>query len=348
MAIYHCSFNPISRRSGRSAVAAAAYRAAETLLCERDGLTHDFKNRTGVLHAEIVLPAGSQSEWAKDRSRLWNAAEFAEKRRDARVANEIEVALPHELSHAERFVLVREFAQSLADRYGVAVDFALHAPQGASDVRNHHAHILLTTRKVEANGLGEKSALEMRASTAKALGIPTSPEQIRQIRLAWEEHANRHLALAGLDIRIDHRSHRKRGLEISPTEHVGVAATELQRRGMATERVRLDPKEAAKNAEKIRGHPEQVLEIVTSEKSVFERKDVERVLRRSVALEEVDRLAATVMGSSALICVQAERRDASGRVISPEKYSTCEIVSIEAGMAERAVAVGRPSCLSEG
>ena len=125
-----------------------AYRAGERLTNKRDGVTHDYTAKQGVEHAEIVLPEGVNADWARDRSELWNAAEFAEKRKDARVAREFEVALPHELSAEERLEATREMAQELADRYGAAVDFAIHAPHEASDVRNHHAHILMTTRQV--------------------------------------------------------------------------------------------------------------------------------------------------------------------------------------------------------
>ncbi|WP_234732028.1 MobA/MobL family protein, partial [Acidocella facilis] len=118
----------MSRASGRSSVAAAAYRAAEKLENQRDGLVHDFSRRSGVEHAEIVLPEGADAEWAKERPALWNAAEASEKRKDARVAREVEIALPHELSAEQRLELTREFAQDLADRYGVAVDFAIHSP----------------------------------------------------------------------------------------------------------------------------------------------------------------------------------------------------------------------------
>ena len=121
---------PISRASGRSSVAAAAYRAGESLTNERDGLTHDFTRRRGVEHAEIVIASGSEAEWALDRSALWNAAEASEKRKDARVAREFEIALPHELSAGQRLALTREFAQGLADKHGTAVDFAIHAPHG--------------------------------------------------------------------------------------------------------------------------------------------------------------------------------------------------------------------------
>ncbi|HUW80692.1 MAG TPA: MobQ family relaxase [Acidocella sp.] len=183
MAIYHLAMKPIARSGGRSAVAAAAYRAAQKLTNERDGLTHDFTRRQGVEHVEIVVPKDSNADWALDRSTLWNMAEAAETRKDARVAREIEVALPHELTAEQRLVLTREFAQGLSDRYGIAVDFALHNPHGATDVRNHHAHLLLTTRKVEANGLGEKSDLELENKKLIALGLPTSHDQLRDIRL---------------------------------------------------------------------------------------------------------------------------------------------------------------------
>src|SRR5690606_11515076 len=151
---------PVSRASGRSAVASAAYRSGEKLTNERDGITHDFSRKQGVEHAEIVLPEGVNADWARDRSALWNAAEAAESRKDARVAREFEIALPHELSAEQRLELTREFAQDLADRYGAAVDFAIRQPHDASDIRNHHAHLLMTTRRVEAKGLGDKTYIE--------------------------------------------------------------------------------------------------------------------------------------------------------------------------------------------
>ena len=126
---------PISRASGRSAVASAAYRAGESLTNERDGLTHDFTRRQGVEHCEIVVAQGAGAEWALDRSALWNAAEESENRRDARVAREFEIALPHELNSEQRLELTREFAQGLADRHGTAVDFAIHAPHAVADLK---------------------------------------------------------------------------------------------------------------------------------------------------------------------------------------------------------------------
>ncbi|UBU64113.1 Ti-type conjugative transfer relaxase TraA (plasmid) [Acidithiobacillus ferrooxidans] len=338
MAIYHLSMKPISRASGRSSVAAAAYRSAEKLENARDGMVHDFSRRSGVEHAEIVLPESADAEWAKDRSALWNEAEASEKRKDARVAREIEVALPHELSAEQRLELTREFAQGLADRYGVAVDFAIHSPHGHTDVRNHHAHIMMTTRKVAPEGLGDKSELELENKRLVALGLPTSHEQLRDIRVGWEQRTNAHLARAGLDIRVDHRSHQERGLEIEPTQHMGVHATQMERRGKDVSRVRIDEDAAKRNAALIREKPEQVLTLITNEKSVFDRHDVARTLHRYIGDAAAFQAAfATVMASPALVELQAEdpqgRRDERGRVIEPARYSTREMVGIERDMA---------------
>lgn len=372
MSIFHLSMKPISRASGRSAVAAAAYRAGDRLENARDGIVHDFTRKAGVEHAEIVLPEdtvgvdgtvvqGAGPEWARDRSALWNAAEAAENRKDARVAREIEVALPHELSADQRLALTREFSQALAKQYGVAVDFSIHSPHGHTDIRNHHAHILMTTRKVVAGveagaalggeagqtagpmvGLGEKSALELENKKLVALGLPTSHEQLWDIRIGWEQRTNAHLARAGLDVRIDHRSHQECGLEIEPTQHVGVHATQMARRGLEVSRVRLDEESARRNAALIREKPEQVLTLITNEKSVFDRRDIARTLHRYLdgsgpgGAEAFQTALAKVMVSPALVELQAEQRDDRGQVIAPARYSTRELVGIEREMAASA------------
>jgi len=337
MAIYHLSMKPMSRSSGRSSVAAAAYRAAEKLTNQRDGLVHDFSRRSGVEYAEIVLPKDVDADWARDRSSLWNAAEVSEKRKDARMAREIEVALPYELSAKQRLDLTRAFAQDLADRYGVAVDFAIHSPHGDTDIRNHHVHLMMTTRKISSTGLGEKSALELENKRLQALGLPTSHEQLRGIRLGWEELANEYLARAGLEIRIDHRSHQVRGLEIAPTQHMGVHATQMERRGKAVSRVRIDGEAASRNAALIREKPEQALTLITAEKSVFDRHDVARTLHRYLDEPEAFQAAfAKVMATPALVELVAEQRDEQGRTVTQARYSTREMVDIEREMAKSA------------
>jgi len=315
-----------------------AYRAGEKLTNERDGITHDYTAKQGVEHAEIVLPEGVNADWARDRSDLWNAAEFAEKRKDARVAREFEVALPHELSAEERLEATREMAQELADRYGAAVDFAIHAPHEASDVRNHHAHILMTTRQVTENGLGEKTYLERENKWLLANDLPTTDMQLRDLRQRWEGIANERLAMAGLDIRIDHRSHMERGLEIAPTEHMGVHASQMERRGLDVSRSRLDEDAARRNAELIREKPEQVLTLITGEKSVFDRHDVARALHRYINddPQEFQSAFAKVMASPTLVELQAERADPATGEIELARYSTREMVEIESGIIESA------------
>jgi Ti-type conjugative transfer relaxase TraA len=328
---------PIARSGGRSAVASAAYRAAEKLTNERDGLTHDFRAKQGVEHVEIVLPEGVDAAWARDRSALWNAAEKAENRKDARVAREFEVALPHELQASQRIALTRAFAQELANRYGAAVDFAVHSPHGASDVRNHHAHIMMTTREVTLGGLGDKTLIERENKWLLSNDLPTSQMQLRDIRHLFEQTANQHLAMAGLDIRIDHRSHTDRGLEIEPTEHAGVHATQMQRRGMDISRARLDEDAARRNADLIRDKPDQVLTLITNEKSVFDRHDVARALHRYINddVQAFQNAFTAVMASPALVELAPEKRDGQDG-IELARYSTKEMVELEHAMAKSA------------
>lgn len=336
MAIYHASMKPISRASGRSAVAAAAYRTGARLVNERDGIVHDYTAKSGVAHAEIVLPRASDATWALDRSHLWNEAERNETRKDARVAREIEVSLPHELSDAARLELTREFAQYLADRHGVAVDFAIHVPQDEMDIRNHHAHLLMTTRVVTAEGLGEKTQLERQNRWLLANGFAPTPVQLTDLRLTWELLANARLAAAGLDVRIDHRSHGALGLEIEPTKHVGVHATQLARAGQPISRARLDEEAFRRNAELVRTKPDQVLTLITHEKCVFDRRDIARALHRYIDdVQGFQNALAAVMASPALVELRPEGKTEQGRTVLA-RYSTREMVDLERGLATAA------------
>jgi Ti-type conjugative transfer relaxase TraA len=327
---------PVTRASGRSAVAAAAYRSGTRLTNERDGLVHDYTRKGGIENSEIVLPEGSTAEWAMDREALWNAAEFAEKRKDARVAREFEVALPHELTGEERLELTRAFSQSLANRFGAAVDFSLHTPDGDMDVRNHHAHILMTTRQVDAEGLGDKTTIERENKWLQAHDLPLSHDQLKELREEWGELTNRHLARAGHDLHVDHRSHANRGVEIEPTQHVGVHATQMAQRGKDVERVRLEAEARQRNADLIREDPNQVLTILTGEKSVFDRRDVARTLHRYINDDptEYQVLFDRVMGSDQLVKL-TDGKDGQG-----PRYSTKDMVDTEVGMARAASAMG--------
>lgn len=125
MAIFHFSAKVIGRSSGRSAVAAAAYRAGERLHDERIDRDHDFTNKAGVLHSEVMLPKGAPETFA-DRATLWNAVEAAEKRKDAQLAREVEFALPRELSKKDNVKLAREFVKAEFVEKGMIADLNVH------------------------------------------------------------------------------------------------------------------------------------------------------------------------------------------------------------------------------
>lgn len=229
MAIYHLSAQIISRKSGRSSTAAAAYRAGERIVDERTGEIHDYARKAGVSHTEIVMPSGS--EWAPTRSELWNEVEAKNKRADSQVAREFLVALPDELDEAQRRELAVGFARELADKYQIAVDVAIHAPGREGDQRNHHAHILTSTNKVQGHGFGNKvRELDFVAHTMAGKGGQVN--EIDLVRQRWEHHANQALEKAGQEARIDHRSLEAQGIyDRAPTAHLGPDATAIKRRG---------------------------------------------------------------------------------------------------------------------
>ena len=238
MAIYHLSTKPVSRGVGRSATAAAAYRSAERVEDLTTGEVFDYTRKRGVEHAEIVLPTSAAKQdinWARDRTQLWNAAERAEKRIDARVAREYELALPHELSKVQRVELVREFASEIANKYGVAVDFAIHKAHREGDERNSHAHVLTTTRSITATGLGAKTDIELGDRDRAKKGLGRAADEIKLIRGRWAELTNEHLQRHGIEARVDHRSLQEQGIERLPTTHVGPAVSGMERRGIETE-----------------------------------------------------------------------------------------------------------------
>ena len=233
MAIYHASTKPVSRAAGRSATAAAAYRAAARVVDRRTGEIHDYRKKGGVVAAGIVMPDGSRATHLREQ--LWNAAEDAEKRKDGRVAREWVIALPDELNNDQRIALAAKFAMKLAATYGVAADLAVHEPSRKGDDRNHHAHILLTTRqaKLTKNGieLGDKASIELSDKTRKERGMKPAADDVKRLRKLWADMANAALAEAGHEARIDHRSHAERGIDEMPTTHLGPTATAIKRKG---------------------------------------------------------------------------------------------------------------------
>lgn len=209
MSIMFLKIRSVSRGQGGSAVAKAAYIARDRLRDAAADRVHDYRNTPGLEHAEILRPAAAPAggpEWAGDRQTLWNRAESAEHRRNSRVAREYTVALPHELAPQARVELAREFAQRIADRYATAVDLAVHGPTARGDPRNHHAHILATTRELTADGLGRKAASELNSDARRERGLPHIAVEYRLLRAQWAELANERLREANIAARLEPRS----------------------------------------------------------------------------------------------------------------------------------------------
>lgn len=233
MAIYHCVAKAVARSAGRSATGSAAYRAGERIKDERTGIVHDYEKKQGVMHAEIVTPDGSTIS----RERLWNMAEAAEKRKDGTPAKEYEVALPSEVPPEERARLALELAKRISNQEKCVVDVSIHEPARRGDERNYHAHLLCTTRELTPTGeLGAKCVIEKSDGERKKMGLGGRREGLLQIRAAWAGMVNASLERFGIAERVDHRSLAEQGIEREPTIHKGVAAVNMERRGLLAER----------------------------------------------------------------------------------------------------------------
>src|SRR5579863_4081759 len=240
MAIYHLQIEAVSRSSGRTATAAAAYRSGERIRDERTGALYNHSNRDDVLHKEIFLPSrfdasDASMEWARDRATLWNTAEKAEQRSNSRVAREYQVALPAELSAERRVDLARTFSRAIADRYNVAVDLTIHAPRPAGDQRNFHAHLLATTRELTPQGMGPLTGVDMAGGARSELGLPPSRQEFKTLRARWAQLTNEALREANIEARIDHRSLEAQGIDRQPQPHLPWAAVAAERKGERSE-----------------------------------------------------------------------------------------------------------------
>ena len=216
MAIFHMRAQVISRAAGRSAIAAAAYRAGERLRDERTGQMHDYSRKAHVEHREILAPENAPA-WMLNRAALWSAVEAAEKRKDAQLAREVHFALPRELDAGQRVELIRDFSQREFVARGMIADIAIHNPSGRDGGEQPHAHVMLTTRVLTGDGFGPKE----RVWNDKAL--------YESWRERWSDHVNRSLERIGSGERIDHRSFAERGIDREPEPKLGPKAARLER-----------------------------------------------------------------------------------------------------------------------
>jgi hypothetical protein len=267
MSIYHCSIKNISRSSGRSAVACAAYRSGEELEDVETGITHDYRKKTGIAFAEIFLCKNAPERF-QNREELWNEVEKIEKAADARLAREIEVAIPRELSLEEMKNLVAGYAKMLTEE-GMCVDAAIHLKVG-----NPHAHLMCTTRKIKADGTWDQKEKKVYALDEFGNKIPVIDQETREQKIGargrriwkrvtvaandlnakenvekwrkmWSEHCNAYLEP---EQQIDHRSYERQGKkDVIPTIHEGYAAREMEKRGKLAERCEINREIAAAN-----------------------------------------------------------------------------------------------------
>ncbi len=223
MADYRFAAQVISRSQGRSVTAAAAYRSASVIADQRTGEIHDYTRKGGVEWTGVMAPDDSPA-WVRNREKLWNMVEAKEIRKDAQLAREIQLSLPHELNFEQRKALVRDFVQREFVGRGMVADIAMHQPDRGGDQRNFHVHILLTTREVGPDGFGKKNRTW------------NSREELTAMRAVWAEVQNAHLRQhLGPDApQVSHLSYAERGIEKVPTVHLGPVATGMERKGRET------------------------------------------------------------------------------------------------------------------
>jgi len=312
MAIYRLHAQLITRSQGRSIVAASAYRAGERMVDERTGEIHDFSDKNDVVHKEILLPEQAPS-WMRERSKLWNAVELGEKRKDAQLAREIQLTLPRELTVAQNTELVREFVNNEFISRGMVADVCIHNPQGEDGEHQPHAHVLLSLREVKNDGFGAK----VRAWNDKGLLV--------QWREEWANYENRHLALHGFDVRVDHRSYKDQGIALEPQYKIGpVAAKDRMSRLADHQRI------ARENGLLLLEKPEIALDALSKGQSTFTHQDLARFINRHTeTAEQFQQVYEKIKQSPELVFLGL---DAKGR----DRFSTRDMLAIEASMMKGA------------
>jgi Ti-type conjugative transfer relaxase TraA len=357
VAVPHFSVSIVARGSGRSAVLSAAYRHCARMEFEREARTIDYTRKQGLLHEEFVIPADAP-EWLQamtaDRSvagaseAFWNKVEAFEKRADAQLAKDVTIALPIELTAAQNIALMQDFVATHITAKGMVADWVYHDAPG-----NPHVHLMTTLRSLAEDGFGAKKVAVL-GTDGKPLRNDAgkivyelwagSSDDFNVFRDGWFVVQNRHLVLAGLDIRVDGRSYEKQGIELTPTIHLGVGATAIGRKSAEStkpatlERVELQEERRVENARRIQRRPEIVLDMIMREKSVFDERDVAKILHRYIDDAGLFRsLMARILQSPETLRLDRERIDFSTGIRAPAKFTTRDMIRLEAEMVNRAV-----------
>jgi Ti-type conjugative transfer relaxase TraA len=372
VAIYHFSVKVIGRSGGRSAIASAAYRAGERLHDEKLDRHHDYTQKAGIVHREILLPDGAPARWL-DRGTLWNEVEAGEKRKDAQLARDIEISLPRELGQAEAIRLAQDFVREQFVARGMVADLNVHWTKAADGELQPHAHVMLTLRAVVSEqSLGQswnegQDGGTDRAEPAQSLSSQTnvsgmavhrfgevgqvgqvSPSGtfgkkvvawndralLKQWRERWASMANERLTELGHDVRIDHRSYAEQGLSLEPQNKIGPAGARREQRGEEAERAAEHVEIARRNGEQIIDDPTVVLDAITRQHSTFTRRDLARFVDRHTAnREQFDLAMAKAEASPELVPLGPDGR-------GQERFTTRDMLETEQRMEAAAAVIG--------
>jgi Ti-type conjugative transfer relaxase TraA len=357
VAIAHFSASIVSRGGGRSVVLSAAYRHCAKMEYEREARTIDYTRKEGLLHEEFMLPADAP-KWVRamtaDRSvagaseAFWNKVEAFEKRSDAQLARDLTIALPRELSTEQNIAMVRDFVEKHILAKGMVADWVYHDNPG-----NPHIHLMTTLRPLTEGGFGSKKVAvigedgqPVRTKSGKILYQlwAGSTDDFNSLRDGWFERLNHHLALGGIDLRIDGRSYEKQGIDLEPTIHLGVGAKAIERKAQEQgvrpelERIELNKERRSENTRRILNNPAIVLDLITREKSVFDERDVAKVLHRYVDDPAVfQQLMLRIILNPEVLRLQRDTIEfATGEKV-PARYSTLAMIRLEATMVRQAL-----------
>ena len=316
MAIYHFSAKVISRANGSSAVASAAYRSASDLHDDRLGRDHDFSNKAGVIHSEVMLPWGAP-ERLSDRATLWNEVEAGEKRKDAQLAREVEFSIPREMNEKQGISLARDFVHKQFVDCGMVADLNVHWDKAKDGSPKPHAHVMLAMRDVGPEGFGQKNR------------DWNSTELLKDWREAWSAHVNERMAELGLEGRIDHRSYADQGIVLEPQHKIGPAASRRPEQGLEAERIEDHARIARENGEKIIADPNIALDAITRSQATFTTRDLAVfAFRHSDGKEQFDQVMGAVRASPELVALGKDGRD-------QERFTSRDMIAVEARL-ERA------------
>ena len=310
MAIYHLHVKVIGRKSGSSAVASAAYRSASRLRDDRLERSHDFSDKRGVVHSEIMSPENASEAWS-DRERLWNDVEAFEIRKDAQLAREVEFSLPREMTQAQGIELARDFVQSEFVELGMIADLNVHWDVAEDGSFKPHAHVMLTMRAVDENGFGPK------------VRDWNSTKMVEHWRERWSELANERLAELDIDARIDHRSFEAQGIALEPQSQIGAPAHRIEDQGLEADRTEMHREIARSNGARIIANPALALQAITHQQSTFTRRDMAMFANRhSDGTEQFNEVMAAMRDAPDLVELGRDDR-------SEDRFTTREMIETE-------------------